>query len=67
MIAYDWRTRVGQYTIMTNGQCSFMDPFSYNTLFLFLFIVIIVKFLQITMFSAITTSLICMFVLHRSL
>ena len=51
-IAYDCRTGVGQNTIMANGQCSFLDPFSYNTLFLFLFIVIIVKFLQITMFSA---------------
>ena len=50
-IAYDWRTGIGQNTIMGNGLCSFLDPFSYNSLFLFLFILNIVKFLQITMFS----------------
>ena len=50
-IAYDWRTGIGQSTIMGNGLCSFLNPFSYNNLFLFLFILNIIKFLQIAMFS----------------
>ena len=50
-IPYDWRTGIGQNTIMGNGLCSLLDPFSYNSLFLFLFILNIIKFLQITMFS----------------
>ena len=51
-IAYDWRTGMGKYTILENGHCSFVDPSSYNTFFLYSFIAIINRFLQITMLSA---------------
>ena len=51
-IAYDWRTGMGKNTILENGHCSFADPSSYNTFFLFIFIAIINRFLQITMLSA---------------
>ena len=51
-IAYDWRTGMDKYTILPNGHCSFADPSSYNTLYLFVIITFINKVLQITMFSA---------------
>ena len=41
-----------KYTILPNGHCSFIDPSTYNTFYLFVFIVFINKFLQMTMFSA---------------
>ena len=41
-----------KYTILPNGHCSFADPSSYNTLYLFVIITFINKVLQITMFSA---------------
>ena len=38
-IAYDWRTGMGENTILANGHCSFVDPSSYNTLLFTNFIV----------------------------
>ena len=41
-----------KYTILPNGHCSFADPSTYNTFYLFLFVSFIDKVLQMTMFSA---------------
>ena len=51
-IAYDWRTGMDKYTILPNGHCSFADPSTYNTFYLFVFVSFINKVLQMTMFSA---------------
>ena len=52
IIAYDWRTGNGKYTIMESGHCCYFDHPSYNTLIFSSTITLINKFLQITMFSA---------------
>ena len=51
-IAYDWRTGMDKYTILPNGHCSFIEPFTYKTLYFFIFNLFINKILQMTMFSA---------------
>ena len=51
-IAHDWRTGMDKYTILPNGHCSFADPSSYSTFYLFVFIAFINKVLQMMMFSA---------------
>ena len=51
-IAYDWRTGMDKYTILPNGHCSFADPSTYNTFYLYVLSTFINKVLQMTMFSA---------------
>ena len=51
IIAYDWRTGNGKYTIMANGHCYVVDHSSYNTLVISTCIAGINKFIQITMFT----------------
>ena len=51
IIAYDWRTGNGKYTISVSGYCTLFDE-PYDTLMLPLSVVTINKFLQIMMFSA---------------
>ena len=52
IIAYDWRTGNGKYTIMENGHCYVVDHSSYNTLVISTCVAGINKFIQIMMFMA---------------
>ena len=52
MIAYDWRTGNGKYTILANGHCNLFDHPTYDTLFFSNFVFAINKILQIIMFLA---------------
>ena len=52
IIAYDWRTGNGKYTILASFHCIVMDHSSYNTLAISIFVSVINKILQFTMFSA---------------
>ena len=52
IIAYDWRTGNGKYTILPNGHCFLWSSPSYNTWFFTIFIAVINKLLQMVTFSA---------------
>ena len=52
VIAYDWRTGNGKYTILASGHCFYWNIPSYNTRFISLSLAFINKLFQMMMFSA---------------
>ena len=50
IIAYDWRTENGKYTLLPNGHCVPFGQYSYNSLHISDAIITINKFVQIIMF-----------------
>ena len=52
VIAYDWRTGNGKYTLLPNGHCNFIDIYAYETIYLSDILALINKLAQIAMFIA---------------
>ena len=52
VIAYDWRTGNGKYTLLPNGYCNFIDIYAYETIYLGDIIAFINKLAQIAMLIA---------------
>ena len=49
MVAYDWWTGNGKYTLLPNGHCIFIDEYSYTTLYISEIPTAINKVIQVTM------------------
>ena len=52
VISFDWRTGNGEYTLLPNGHCAFVDQYSYTTLYVAEIPTAINKVMQISMFIA---------------
>ena len=52
VIAFDWITGNGKYTLLPNGHCGFVNHFSYTTLYFMSIPIALNKLIQITMFIA---------------
>ena len=52
VISFDWRTGNGEYTLLPNGHCAFVDQYSYTTLYVAEIPTAVNKVMQISMFVA---------------
>ena len=50
LVTYDWWTGNGEYTLLPNGHCIFIDEYTYTTLYISEMPTVINKMIQFTMF-----------------